>query len=76
MIVTDTTIYNDNIRYAQTNDTDLVFLYMKAYFAHFVNGVKLIIFFVFIFENLNLFIFFLSKRSIKYLITLSEMIPI
>ncbi len=39
MIVTDTTIYNDNVRYAQTNETNLVFLYMKAYYAHFVNGV-------------------------------------
>ena len=45
MIVTDTTIYNDNVRYAQTNDTNLVYLYMKAYYAHFANGVTILIFF-------------------------------
>jgi hypothetical protein len=49
MIVTDTSLFNDHIRYSQTNNTNLVFLFMKAYFAHYVNGVNQI--FVNSFQN-------------------------
>ena len=40
LVVTDYTIYDDFTRYAQTNNTDLVFLYMKNYFAHYINEVN------------------------------------
>ena len=34
LLVTDCTIYADHQRYANTNNKDLVFLYMRIYFAH------------------------------------------
>ena len=40
MIVTDSSVFNDQIRFSQTNDTDLLFLFMKSYFAHYVNGIN------------------------------------
>lgn len=49
MIVTDTSLFNDHIRYSQTNNTNLLFLFMKAYFAHYVNGINQI--FVNSFQN-------------------------
>ncbi|RNA14579.1 flocculation FLO11-like, partial [Brachionus plicatilis] len=40
LLVADNTIYEDHIRFAGTNDTDLVFLYMRTYFAHYFNGIN------------------------------------
>ena len=40
LIVTDKTIFNDHVRFASTNDTSLVFLHMRTYFAHYINGVR------------------------------------
>ena len=40
LVVTDKTVFDDHVRLAQTNDTALVFLHMKAYFAHYMNGVN------------------------------------
>lgn len=39
LVVTDHSIFEDHRRYTQTNDTDLIFLHMRTYFAHFVNEV-------------------------------------
>jgi hypothetical protein len=41
LIVTDPTIYFDHQIYTQTNNTDLVFIEMQAYFAHYVVGVNM-----------------------------------
>lgn len=40
MIIADYSIYQDHSRIAQSSDQNLVFLHMKAYFAHYVNGVN------------------------------------
>lgn len=40
MVVTDKSIFDDHKRFAQTDDNAKVFLHMKAYFAHFMNGVS------------------------------------
>lgn len=40
LLVTDHSIYEDHVRFAGTNDTDLVFLYMRTYFAHYFNGIN------------------------------------
>lgn len=42
LIVTDYTIYEDHQNYAQTNDQNLVFLYMRIYFAHYINEVLIL----------------------------------
>lgn len=52
LVVTDYSIYQDNIEYAQTSDVNLVFLYMKTYFAHYINGVILPLIFSFVFHTL------------------------
>ena len=41
LIVTDLTIFEDHKRFAQTSDTNLVFLHMRTYFAHYINGVSI-----------------------------------
>lgn len=40
LVVTDYTIYEDHQNFAQTTDQNLVFLYMRTYFAHYINGVN------------------------------------
>lgn len=40
LVVTDYTIFVDHKEYAQTDDVSLVFLYMRTYFAHYINGVS------------------------------------
>ncbi len=40
LLVTDKTIYNDHRVYANTNDQNLVFLHMRSYFSHYMNGVN------------------------------------
>ena len=41
LIVTDMSVYEDQMIFAKTNNKDLIFLYMQAYYAHCVNGVCL-----------------------------------
>lgn len=43
LVVTDYTIFRDHQVYAQTTNTNLVFLYMRTYFAHYINGVYIYI---------------------------------
>ena len=38
--MTDKTIFDDHKAFAKTNDSSIVFLYMRAYFAHLINGVS------------------------------------
>lgn len=40
LIVTDPSIYLDHQRFANTTNQNLVFIEMKAYYAHLVNGVS------------------------------------
>lgn len=40
LVVTDLSIFEDHKKYAGTTDTNKVFLYMKAYYAHLINGVS------------------------------------
>jgi hypothetical protein len=40
LVVTDPTVFYDHQRFAQTTNTDLVFLHMKIYFAHLINSVN------------------------------------
>ena len=35
LVVTDSSIFNDHQRYANTTNKDLVFLHMRIYFAHY-----------------------------------------
>lgn len=39
LIVTDLSVYEDHKIFAQSTDQNLVFLHMKAYYAHYANGV-------------------------------------
>ncbi len=41
LIVTDHSIFEDHKRFSKSENTDLVFLHMQTYFAHFINGVLL-----------------------------------
>ena len=40
LLVTDKTIYQDHQVYANTTVQNLVFLHMRSYFAHYMNGVN------------------------------------
>lgn len=40
LLVTDRTVFEDHKRFARTDETDLVFLHMRTYFSHFINGVS------------------------------------
>lgn len=40
LVVTDHSIYEDHQRYARSNDSNIVFLHMRTYFAHFINEVN------------------------------------
>jgi len=40
LIVADHSIYEAHQRFAQTTDQNLVFIYMKAYYSHYMNGVR------------------------------------
>ena len=40
LVVTDPTIFNKMMIFSGTTNQTLVFLYMKAYFAHYVNTVN------------------------------------
>ena len=40
LVVTDLTVFQDQSTFAQSTDTNIVFTYMKAYFAHYINGVS------------------------------------
>ena len=39
LLVTDLTVYNDHRRFSGSNDQNVVFLHMKIYFLHLMNGV-------------------------------------
>jgi hypothetical protein len=41
LVVTDKTVFDTHKRLAQIDNVDLVFLHMKAYYAHLMNGVRL-----------------------------------
>jgi hypothetical protein len=40
LVVTDESIFNDHKRFANTNDTAQVFMHMKIYYSHLLNGVN------------------------------------
>ena len=40
LVVTDPSVYNKMMIFSGTTNQTLVFLYMKAYFAHYVNTVN------------------------------------
>ena len=40
LIVTDYTIFQDQTRFSNLTNTNYILLYMRTYFAHYVNGVK------------------------------------
>jgi hypothetical protein len=42
LVVTDATVYDDHKRFLNTNDQRLVFIHMKAYFAHYVARVNIL----------------------------------
>ena len=40
LLVADLSVFNDHKQFAGTNDTNQVFMHMKIYYAHLMNGVN------------------------------------
>ena len=43
LLVTDSSVYNDHERFAGTKDKNTIFMHMKIYFSHLMNGVQALI---------------------------------
>lgn len=39
LVVTDSSVFNDHVRFAGTTNTNQVFSHMRIYFAHLIHGV-------------------------------------
>ena len=40
LVVTDSTVFQTHQRFAGTSNTEIVFLHMRHYYAHLINGVN------------------------------------
>ncbi len=39
LVVTDLSVFEDHLRFSGSSNREKIFLHMKAYFAHLINGV-------------------------------------
>lgn len=40
LVVTDSTVFDNHRKFIGSSNTDVVFLHMRHYFAHFIHGVN------------------------------------